>query len=62
MTLPDDGAAPAPAARGGLVGPGVLVAAGMAVGQVLGYALSVLGARLLGPETFSELGTCSGFS
>ena len=60
MTLPDDGAAPAPAARGGLVGPGVLVAAGMAVGQVLGYALSVLGARLLGPETFSELGTLLG--
>jgi O-antigen/teichoic acid export membrane protein len=47
-------------ARRGLVGPGLLVAAGMAVGQVLGYLLSVLGARLLGPETFSELGTLLG--
>jgi O-antigen/teichoic acid export membrane protein len=60
VTLPDAGAEPAPAVRGGLLGPGVLVAAGMAVGQVLGYALSVLGARLLGPETFSELGTLLG--
>ena len=60
MTLPDAGAAPEPAVRRGLLGPGVLVAAGMAVGQVLGYALSVLGARLLGPETFSELGTLLG--
>ncbi|MFN8170129.1 MAG: hypothetical protein U0S36_15295 [Candidatus Nanopelagicales bacterium] len=60
MTLPDAAAEPGPAVRRGLVGPGVLVAAGMAVGQVLGYALSVLGARLLGPATFSELGTLLG--
>lgn len=60
MTLPDAGAAPEPAVHRGLLGPGVLVAAGMAVGQVLGYALSVLGARLLGPEKFSELGTLLG--
>jgi O-antigen/teichoic acid export membrane protein len=40
-----------------LAGPGVVVAAGMAVGQVLGYALAVLGARVLGPARFGELST-----
>jgi O-antigen/teichoic acid export membrane protein len=59
VTIPDAHAERSPA-RGGLLGPGVLVAAGMAVGQVLGYLLSVLGARLLGPATFSELGTLLG--
>jgi O-antigen/teichoic acid export membrane protein len=45
------------ARAGGLIGPGVVVAAGLAVGQVLSYAQAVLGARLLGPEGFGELST-----
>jgi O-antigen/teichoic acid export membrane protein len=60
VTAPDASGESPGGARGGLLGPGVLVAGGLAVGQVLGYALSVLGARLLGPETFSELGTLLG--
>ena len=46
--------------RAGLLGSGVVVAAGIAVGQVLGYVLLVLGARLLGPATFGELSTLMG--
>ncbi len=49
-----------PPAGPGLFGSGVLVAVGIAVGQVLGYALLVLGARLLGPSVFGELGTLMG--
>lgn len=49
-----------PTARSGLLGSGMVVAAGIAVGQVLGYTLSVLGARLLGPATFGELSTLMG--
>lgn len=45
-----------PAGRG-LLGPGIVVAAGLAVGQVLSYAQAVLGARVLGPESFGELST-----
>lgn len=46
-----------PAPRRGLLGPGVVVAAGLAVGQVLSYAQAVAGARVLGPEGFGELST-----
>jgi len=46
-----------PEGRRGLLGPGVVVAAGLAVGQVLAYALAVLGARVLGPARFGELST-----
>jgi O-antigen/teichoic acid export membrane protein len=38
----------------------VLVAVGLAVGQVLAYLLLVLAARLLGPATFGELSTLVG--
>jgi O-antigen/teichoic acid export membrane protein len=48
---------PSGPARTGLLGSGVVVAAGIAVGQVLGYVLLVLGARVLGPATFGELST-----
>jgi O-antigen/teichoic acid export membrane protein len=44
-----------PDGRRALVGPGVVVAAGLAVGQVLAYALAVIGARVLGPARFGEL-------
>lgn len=47
----------APAPRRGLLGPGVVVAAGLAVGQVLSYAQAVAGARALGPAGFGELST-----
>jgi O-antigen/teichoic acid export membrane protein len=50
-----------PARRGpaghSLLGSSVVVAAGLAVGQVLGYAVNVVGARLLGPEGYSVLGS-----
>jgi O-antigen/teichoic acid export membrane protein len=37
-----------------------LVAIGLAVGQVLGYLLNVLGARILGPRGYGELGALLG--
>ncbi len=46
-----------PAPRRGLLGPGVVVAAGLAVSQVLSYAQAVAGARVLGPAGFGELST-----
>ena len=46
-----------PAPRRGLLGPGVVVAAGLAVGQVLSYTQAVAGARTLGPARFGELST-----
>ncbi len=39
-----------------LLGSSALLAVGLAVGQVLGYAVNVVGARLLGPAAFGELG------
>lgn len=33
-----------------------MLAAGLAVGQLLGYAVNVVGARVLGPPSFGELG------
>lgn len=53
-------AASAPARREALVGSAALLAVGLAVGQVLGYALNVVGARVLGPASFGELGALLG--
>lgn len=39
-----------------LLGSSALLALGLAVGQVLGYAVNVVGARVLGPVAFGELG------
>ncbi len=50
-----DGAAARPLALGS-----ALVALGLAVGQVLGYLLNVVGARLLGPEAYGALGALLG--
>jgi len=57
-----DGAETArPASRPGtLVAGSTLVAIGLAVGQVLGYLLNVLGARILGPRGYGELGALLG--
>lgn len=44
-------------ARHSLLGSSVVVAVGLAVGQVLGYAVNVAGARLLGPAGYSALGS-----
>jgi len=43
-----------------LAGSGIVVAAGMAVGQVLAYGLAVVGARVLGPARFGELSALTG--
>ena len=43
-----------------LVAGSTLVAVGLAVGQVLGYLLNVLGARILGPRGYGELGALLG--
>ncbi len=43
-----------------LLGSSALLAVGLAVGQVLGYALNVVGARVLGPASFGELGALLG--
>ena len=43
-----------------LLAGSTLVAAGLAVGQLLGYLLNVLGARILGPEAYGELGAILG--
>jgi O-antigen/teichoic acid export membrane protein len=50
---PDRAAARRPSA---LLGSSALLALGLAVGQVLGYAVNVVGARVLGPVAFGELG------
>jgi O-antigen/teichoic acid export membrane protein len=49
-----------PARRGALLSSSALLAVGLAVSQVLAYALNVLGARLLGPAEFGELGSLLG--
>lgn len=49
-----------PRRREALVGSAALLALGLAVGQVLGYALNVVGARVLGPASFGELGALLG--
>jgi O-antigen/teichoic acid export membrane protein len=46
--------------REALLGSSALLALGLAVGQVLGYALNVVGARVLGPALFGELGALLG--
>ena len=46
--------------REALLGSSALLALGLAVGQVLGYALNVIGARVLGPSSFGELGALLG--
>lgn len=43
--------------RHSLLGSSLVVAVGLAVGQVLAYAVNVAGARLLGPEGYSVLGS-----
>ena len=50
----------ASAARSGLLAGSTLVAAGLAVGQVLGYVLNVVGARTLGPSGYGELSALLG--
>lgn len=46
--------------REALLGSSALLVLGLAVGQVLGYALNVVGARVLGPSSFGELGALLG--
>jgi O-antigen/teichoic acid export membrane protein len=43
-----------------LLAGSTLVAVGLAVGQLLGYLLNVLGARILGPRGYGELGALLG--
>jgi O-antigen/teichoic acid export membrane protein len=57
-TAASDGAT-TPAARPLAVGSAV-VALGLGVGQVLGYLLNVVGARVLGPAAYGELGALLG--
>lgn len=47
----------APVRRGALLSSSALLAAGLAVSQILAYALNVLGARVLGPAEYGELGS-----
>ena len=47
----------APVRRGALLSSSALLAAGLAVSQILAYALNVLGARVLGPAGYGELGS-----
>jgi len=47
-------------ARASLLTGSTLVALGLAVGQVLGYLLNVVGARLLGPSGYGELSSVLG--
>ncbi len=51
---------PAPADRAGLLAGSAVVAVGLAVGQILGYLLNVVGARVLGPARYGELGALLG--
>jgi O-antigen/teichoic acid export membrane protein len=61
VRVSDDGEPGRPARRPGtLVAGSTLVAVGLAVGQVLGYLLNVLGARILGPRGYGELGALLG--
>ena len=46
--------------RAGLLAGSAVVAVGLAVGQVLGYVLNVVGARVLGPARYGELGALLG--
>lgn len=53
-------ASPVTAGGRALVSSSALLAVGLAVGQLLAYALNVVGARVLGPEGYGELGTLLG--
>jgi O-antigen/teichoic acid export membrane protein len=52
--------APGAARAGTLLAGSTLVAVGLAVGQLLGYLLNVLGARILGPTGYGQLGALLG--
>jgi O-antigen/teichoic acid export membrane protein len=52
--------APRAGRPGTLLAGSTLVAVGLAVGQLLGYLLNVLGARILGPSGYGELGALLG--